>query len=300
MKLRFLLLFWLLCSTLLWAAPGLEIEAKIEAAATPLPFGKPATLVVDLSWDEKWPFTPPPAESLELAGFTIIDSFQTEAPPTLSGDRKGVSYHVVFTRFEPGPAKLPPLNFETPSGKVAGPSLTMEYKGAEPKEGDQPDQLRAPKQALELSAKAWWLWAAKLAGATLLVLLLLGAIIRKLGYLERWLSPRARALRHLKQITQKLEQGHLQGPDTLLQMVELLRVYLARSYSLVTREATSREILTQVMMDNRCQNIKPISKTILELGDRAKFAQRQLSEEQARDLLEQLRTSLAAEKRKST
>lgn len=291
---------WLLLCSAVWAAPGLEIDAALEVATQPLPFGKPATLVVNLSWEKSWPFTPPPAESLSLEGFTIIDSFQTEAPPALDPGRKGTTYRIVFTRFEPGPAKLAPLRFETPTGTVSGPSLSLEYKGAEPLEDDLPDQLRAAKPATELSTRDWWKAVAQGTLVTVLTLWLLAVLLRRSKLLERWLSPRARALRQLRRLSQRLKNTTVEPSEVLLEMVEVVRVYLARHYALVTREATSREIAAQMTMNNRCQTIKPIAKTVLEHGDNAKFAQRGLSGEQAQDLLEQLRTAIAADKGKTT
>jgi hypothetical protein len=289
-------LLWLCLSGALWAAPGLDIEAKIEQAFDPLPFGKPATLVLSLSWDEKWPFTPPPADQLELPGFTVIDRFTTSAVASPGSGREGLKYNIVFTRFEPGSATIPSLDFDTPSGVVKSPSLAITYKGAEAKAGDKPDQLRGPKEAVALSSRAFWLWLAKVVGLTLLGLLLLAALVRKLGLLERWLSPRSRALRQLGKLANGLDKGTIEAQTALLDMVEIVRVYLARTYGLVTREATSREIASQLTMTNRCQNIKPIAKTVLEQGDVAKFAQREPSAQEARDLLEQLRAALATEK----
>lgn len=289
---------WLQLLLVCWAAPGLEIETRIEQASDPLPFGKPATLILSLSWDEKWPFTPPDADTLELAGFTIIDRFRTDAPPGLPAGKAGATYNIVFTRFEPGPATIPALEFATPSGPVASRSLTIDYKGAEVKEGDKPDQLRGPKQAAELSSRDFWIWLAKVLAAGLLVLLLLAAVVRKLGFLERWLSPRSRALRQLGRLARRLDKDSADAPEAVLEMVEIVRTYLGRAYKLVTREATSSEISAQMTMCNPCQNIKPVARTIFEHGDSLKFAQREPGLEQARDLLEQLRTALRAEKRK--
>jgi hypothetical protein len=296
---RILALLALLCSLTLrvWAAPGLDIEARLQQSEDPLPFGKPATLILSLSWDEKWPFSPPKPEELELPGFTVIDRFTTD-PPVLAPGRDGTVYNIVFTRFEPGEAKLPAVEFETPGGPVKSRELKIVYKGATPQAGDKPDQLRGPKAAIELSTRDWWIRMARLAGAVLLGLLLLALLIRQLGFLERWLSPRGRALRQLGRLTKGLDKGSLDPGAALLEMVEVLRLYLGRAYKLVTREATSREISEQMTMTNRCANIKPVARALLERGDNAKFAQRPPSAEEVTDLIEQLRSALSAEKRK--
>lgn len=290
-------LLWLLLSGLAWAAPGLEIKTALEQAADPLPFGKPATLVLSVSWDEKWAFTPPEADTLELEGFAVIDRFRTSTPMVGSG-RQGVTYNIVFTRFEPGTATIPAVQFETPSGVFKSQSLNINYKGAEAKEGDKPDELRGPKQTVELSTRDFWLWLAKVVAAVLLTLLILAALISKLGVLERWLSPRSRALRQLGRLAKRLDKRAVEAPAAMLELVEIVRTYLARAYKLVTREATSNEISSQMTMTNSCQNIKPVARAVLERGDGAKFAQREPNAEETRDLLEQLKGALQAEKRK--
>lgn len=294
------LLLWLCLMPPLWAAPGLSIEAKIQQESNPLPFGKPATLVLTLSWDDNWPFTPPPADQLELEGLTVIDRFTTSNPSAPGSGRDGITYNIVFTRFEPGIANVPSVEFQTPSGTAKSQSLTITYKGAEAKAGDKPDQLRGPKGEAELSTRDFWIWLAKLLGGLLLTLLLLALLVRKLGVLERWLSPRSRALRQLRRLTRGLEKGKLDPSAAMLETVEVVRLYLARAYKLVTREATSREISSQLTMNNSCANIKPVAKAILERGDGLKFAQREPSTEETRDLIEQLRTALAAERRKQS
>jgi heme exporter protein D len=292
-RLRLCLLLLFLTSAV-WAGPGLEIKTNLEQPSDPLPFGKPATLVLTVSWDEKWSYSPPEADSLSLEGFTVIDSFRTDAP--LAPGRRGVTYNIVFTRFEPGQATIPAVAFETPAGVFRSQSLSIDYKGAQPKEeGDQPD---GPKETVELSTRDFWIWLAKVVGIALLVLLLLAALVRRLGVLERWLSPRARALRQLDRLAKRLDKGVTPADQAMLEMVEVVRLYLARAYKLVTREATSSEISAQMTLTNPCQNIKPVARAVLEHGDGAKFARRQPGQRETRDLLEQLKAALRAEKRK--
>lgn len=291
-----LLILWgALLVTTAWAAPGLDIEARVEPSE-PLPFGKPATLVLNLSWDEKWTFQPPPAEDLDLPGLTVIDRYSTDSSLTTPG-RKGITYNLIFTRFEPGKAEIPPVSFETPSGNFASPKLSIDFKGAVAKAGDKPDELRGPKGQVELSTRDWWIWLAKVVAGVLLALVVLGFVVSKLGFLERWLSPRSRALRQLSRLAKALEKETTTPPEALLQMVEITRLYLRRAYGLVTREATSREISEQMTMTNRCQNIKPMARAVLDEGDTLKFAQRPPSPDQVLDLLEQLRAGLKAERK---
>lgn len=290
-----LLLLLLFLSAPSAARPGLEITSRIEQSADPLPFGKPATLILDLSWDEKWGFAPPPADSLELEGFTVLDRFSTN--PTPPQGKRALSYHLVFTRFEPGSAQLPSLSFQTPSGSVKSPPQKIVYKGAEAKEGDQPDQLRGPKEMIELSTAEFWWSLAKGLALTLLVTLLVGFLVQKLGLADRWRSPRARSLRRLARIKNALKRQKLDGPTALLETVEVLRVYLHAAHGLVTREATTKEITEQMILSNRCPELRPTARTILEYGDRTKFARRQPNLEESFDLINGLQAALLADKR---
>ncbi len=295
MKRLLTLWLWLHLALCVMATPGLELTAKLEQSADPLPFGKPATLVLNLSWDEKWAFQPPTAESLELPGFTIIDRFTTT--PNASGGKRSLTYHLIFTRFEPGPAVVPAVSFETPDGTFKSQPKKIVYKGAEAKPGDDPDQLRGPKDVVPLSTADFWWWLAKVLGLSLLALVVLTILVRKLGLLDRWLSPRSRALRRLAKLTKAMKAGQMEGSEALLETVEVLRVYLHAAHGFVTREATSREISEQLILSNRCPDLKPTARKILEHGDQAKFARREPNLEESQDMVEQLRAAITADKR---
>lgn len=287
----------LLLTVAAFAAPGLELTSKLEQSSDPLPFGKTSTLLLDLSWDEKWGFQPPAPDKLELPGFTVIDSFTT-APPAPSG-RTSLRYHLVFTRFEPGEAEVPAVAFETPSGTVKSKPQKIVYTGAVAKAGDKPDELRGPKEAVPLSTLGFWKWFAKVLGASLLALAVLAWIVRRMGLLERWLSPRGRALRKLSKLSKAIKAGQFDSSEALLQAVEILRVYLNAAHGFVTREATSREISEQLIMSNRCPELKPTARKLLEHGDQAKFARYQPNPQETQDLVEQLRSAISTDKRSS-
>ncbi len=291
------LILFLILAVSVWAAPGLELTNRLEQSADPLPFGKPATLVLDLSWDEKWGFQPPKPEELELPGFTVVDSFST-SPPAPTG-RTAIRYHLIFTRFEPGSVEIPAVAFQTPSGPVKSRPLKIVYKGAEAKAGDKPDEIRGPKEVVELSTRDFWLWLAKVLGASLLAFILLAWLVRRLGFLERWLSPRGRALRRITRLAKQIKAGNLDSSEALLQTVEILRDYLHAAHGFVTREATSREISEQLIMSNRCPELKPTARKILEHGDQTKFARFQPNLDETQDLLEQLRVAITTDKRSS-
>lgn len=83
-----------------------------------------------------------------------------------------------------------------------------------------------------------------------------------------------------------------------MEMVDLVRIYLHKTYGLVTREATSKEISQQVVLDNRCQNLRPAVKNLLERGDACKFARRIPERGEIEDLSKQIQTALEAEARR--
>lgn len=280
-----------------WSAPGLEISSKLQASETPLPFGKPATLIIDLSWDSDWAFQPPTSENLALDGLTILDHFTTNSTDNSSG-RKSLEYHLVFTRFEPGTATVGPVVFDTPGGEVKSQPLKLDFKGSEAKEGDQPDKLRGPKDVVKLSTLDFWKTLAANLGIGLLVLGLVLFILRKTGILDRLLSPRRRALRRLSRVTKAFASQQRTEEQTVMDMVDLVRVYLHKSYGLVTREATSKEIAQQVVLDNRCQNLRAPVKNLLDRGDGCKFARRIPERGEVEDLSKQLQSALEAEKRR--
>jgi hypothetical protein len=77
--------------------------------------------------------------------------------------------------------------------------------------------------------------------------------------------------------------------------VEILRGYLHEAYGFTTAEATSREILNQMTMDNRCRELKESVQGFLETGDGVKFARHSLSDSEASDHYENLVHTLSAE-----
>lgn len=291
------LLGLLLLTGFCWATPGLETSTKLEVTENPLPFGKPATLIVTLAWDSDWAFEPPPAEDLKLDGLTILDHFTT-TPAGLPSGRKSIEYHLVFTRFEPGPATIGPVVFETPGGSVKTRPLDLEFKGAQAKDGDQPDKLRGPKEVMKLSTRDFWKTFGLYLGAGLGLLGLILFIVRKTGILDRLLSPRRRALRRLSRLSKAFAENKRSEEQAVMEMVDLVRIYLHKTYGLVTREATSKEISQQVVLDNRCQNLRPAVKNLLERGDACKFARRIPERGEIEDLSKQIQTALEAEARR--
>ncbi len=290
-----MLLGVLFLTSTVWASPGLETSSKLEVAETPLPFGKPATLIINLSWDSDWAFEAPAADKISLDGFTVLDSFTT-SPAGLPSGRKSVEYHLVFTRFEPGSATVGPVVFETPGGSVKTQPVDLEFAGAQAKDGDQPDKLRGPKDVMTLSTRDFWKALGLYLGTGLAILALLLFIVRKSGMLDRLLSPRRRALRRLARVNKTFAERKGSEEQAVMEMVDLVRIYLHKSYGLVTREATSKEISQQVILDNRCQNLRAAVKNLLDCGDTCKFARRVPERAEIEDLSKQLQTALEAEK----
>lgn len=277
------------------AAPGLDLESRLEQEADPLPFGKPVELILTLSWDQTWGFEPPAPETLELGDLTIIDAFATT--PVVGPGRKSREYHLIFTAFKKGTVEVPGVNFDTPSGPVISQPLSIEFKGAEAKEGDEPGKLRGVKPVAELSTANFWRRMAAYFFGALALLAFLAALISHFRLLDRWLSPKRRALKHLNGIGRDLEAGRLSAEEASIALVELIREYLQRAYGLTTREATSREIQDMVGREPRSQHLGGLVKSVLVHGDGIKFAGQSGSKKQTQDLLEQTRTTLAQETR---
>lgn len=296
---RFLaLLVWLSLMVPSLAAPGLDLQVSLEQESDPLPFGKPAELILKVSWDKSWEFEAPAAESLELPGFTIIDSFTTE--PLSEPGRQALEYHLVFTRFEKGTADIGPVVFDTPAGPVKSEVLKLEYKGAEPKEGDEPGKLRGVKPVKELSTADFWrrllAWILGIAS----VLALLAALANHFRLFDRWLSPKRRALKRLRRLAKALAQDQLDPEKAATDLVEILRDYLFRAYQLMTWESTSNEIQEQVTMNNRSHHLKDLVKNVTTHGDQIKFANKTGSKEKTQDLLGQMTTVISQEKGKTS
>lgn len=278
------------------AEPGLKVITSLDKTTDPLPFGKTATLIIQLSWDSKWPFEPPPANSLKLPEFTLLDAYSTEVG-TANSNSKELSYHLVFTMLEPGTFIIPALEFSTPSGVAKSDKLSITFSGSKPLASDKPGELRAAKKAIELSTRDFWIWLIKALALALAILACLAFLASKASGLTRWLSPQSRAMRQLKKLDKKLSNGSLSAEAGILELIEVIRVYLRRAYGIVTREATSKEIIDQLVMNNRCQNIKPVVDLVLQEGDKTKFAAASATSEQTKDLLHQLSIALAQEKK---
>lgn len=282
---------WLLLSLSSFADPGLTIATKLELSATPLRFGQPSTLLIDLSWNKDWGFQPPAPESLSLEGFTIIDAFTTKTSQATT-EREQLRYHLLFTRFEAGRFTVPPVTFATPTGQKQSQAQPITYEGSQALSSDKPGELRGPKEAMELPTTDFWIWVLKASLVTLVALVLLGALIQRLGFLDRFFSPRHKALRQLKRLQRQLKQNQLTPENLLIELVEVARAYLHQAYHLTTREATSQEITEQLSLNNRCTAIKPVIKDLLDHGDQTKFAGQSHQVSQVLDLLERLRASL--------
>lgn len=293
-RLSMLLAFWWVGLAVAGAAPGLEIQTQIEQERDPLPFGQPATLVLDLSWDQGWNFSPPDADQLELPGLVVLDRYKTE--PAAPSGRRRVLYRLLFTRLEPGPAEVPAVVFTTPHGPVRSATKKIAFQGATPLPQDQPDQLRPAKGAVPLPTADFWLRLARLLAMALPALLLLLWLGRRSSLWDRWRTPRQRALRRLHTARKRLHDG--EPAEALLETVEALRHYLASAYGLVTREATSQEIARQLTMNNRCQNIKEAARAALATGDRLKFAKLDPPRDEVERHLDDLQAALQREPRR--
>lgn len=288
---RYLFLFLSLLITVVQAAPGIKIDQELILPEDPLPFGKPAQLVITLEWPVSTSMDPPAAKDLKVPQATTIDSYMVDKGS--DGSYRKVSYHLLFTRFEPGSFEVGPVEISTSAGSVQSEKLTMTFAGSQPNEQDKPGEIRGAKPVVEISTVDFWKKAATYAGAALLLALALWALLHYSGLLDRLRSPKARALKRLR----RLGKVEAEGEDTILECVDILRSYLNQAYGMATREATSKEIINLLILDNRASHLKDMTEELLVRGDRVKFAGATLSKPEAVDLREKLTSVLSEEKK---
>lgn len=271
------------------AHPAVSVDQELILSATPLPFGKPAELVLTLSWNESAKFTPPEVEKLTVPGAKMLDGYMVSGGV---GAQNRVSYHLVFTRFEPGMFKVGPVIIPSENGELKSAPLEMEFMGAEAKEGDKKGEIRSIKPVVELSTADFWKRLAAWVTGGLSLLMLLLAIVSYSGLLDRFRSPKSRALRRLKRLNRKTRQAD----NLLLESVDTLRDYLTSAYGLKATTSTSKELLRDLTMDNRCLEWKGFVEKMLEKADRVKFARSQVQTQEVDDLIQQLIGRLKSEK----
>lgn len=283
---RRVVLLFLLLAGLATAKPS--VEARIDSKEDPLPFGKPAELVLTLSWPETQPFQPPDAGGLEIPGATVLDRFVVDEGT--DGAHRRQVYHLVFTRLEPGEFEVPSLNL---GAGVSSPPVKFTFAGSTPLEGEDPEEIRPLKPVVPLSTADFWKKVGKGAGGLSGLLLLFWILSHYLGVFDRFRSPKARAVKQLK----RLDKNRPDPETLLLSSVQVMRNYLNQAYNLRTQEATTREILDQMTMDNRLSHLKGPAEGLFVQGDAVKFAGKGVSGPEAADQLHSLIASLQAEKK---
>lgn len=280
---RFLFVLLLGLLTTAWAAPPMGLEQKIVPADEPIPFGKPVELVLTLRYPSE--IEPPAADTLEIPEVHLLDRYSVKGPS--DGSNSSIEYHIFFTRLEPGAFVLPEIEV----GSATSSAVKIDFVGAKPLDTDEEGEVRGPKSAEELSTADFWKQVLTWLAGALGTLLVLWWLMNRLGILDRLRSPKGRALKRLK----RLRKGESSAESLLLGSVEVLRNYLHEAYGFTTAEATSKEILNQMTMDNRCRELKDSVQGFLEAGDGVKFARHSLSDSEASDHYENLVHTLSAE-----
>jgi hypothetical protein len=272
---------WL--TALVWAIPSAELHQELIPQGEPVPFGKSVELILTLTYPPD--VEPPPPDTLDIPGAHIIDRFQVQGPA--DGSHATLEYHLVFTRLEPGNFEIPPIQV----GSATSQPVKVEFSGSTPLESDEDGEIRGPKSVVELSTADFWKMTLKWLVGILGVLVILGWLFSYLGILDRLRSPKGRALKQMK----RLRKSRLGADETLLGCVEVLRSYLHEAYGFLTAEATSKEILNQLTMDNRCRGLKDSVQGLLESGDSLKFAKKSFAVSEVDDHFENLIGTLKAE-----
>jgi len=289
---RWICLLLLLLILPLTAAPSVKVEQGLNLTEDPLPFGKPAELVITLSWSGEEELKLPEAETLAIPKAHMIDRYRVDRGS--DGVNRVVDYHLIFTYFEPGEFEVGPVKIPLSSeNSVSTEPLSMTFAGSQKKEGDKEGEIRENKPVFELSTLDWWKQLAVYLLTILAVLALLGGLIQQLGILDRFRSPKGRALKSLA----RLKKRDLPPEVFLLELVAILRDYLAQAYGLKAWESTSSELSKQMTMDNRCRKVKSTAEQVLQEGDAVKFAGAEVSSGQVDDLHQKLVTTLKEEEK---
>lgn len=287
-RLTSLLLALLLAGTA-WGVPAVQVEQNLVLSEDPLPFGKPAELVLTLSWEKGAEFTPPEADQLIVPEARMLDAYMVSGG---GAGKSQVQYHLIFTRFEPGEFSVGPVVIPTKNGIVESKAQLMKFAGAQVMEGDKKGEIRAIKPVVELSTADFWKRLGAQIAGSLSILILLLALLNYTRVLDRFRSPKSRALRRLKRAVRRSSKPD----DLLLESVDTLRDYLSSAYGLAARSSTSGEIVRGITMDNRCKEWKALTEEMLTRADRVKFAQKQVGAEEVADLVSRLVARLRDEK----
>ena len=266
-----------------------SVEEKLLLPEDPLPFGKPAELVLTLSWPKNSGFQPPKVEELKIPEGVILDRFAVDLG--LSGSEQSLEYHLVFTRFEPGLFVVGPVKLGDDDSALRSQAKKMTFTGSQAKDSDKEGEIREAKDFAEISTRDFWENFAAWFCGLLFVLAFLATLVYRFKLLDRFRSPKNRALKRLK------AAENLEPEARLLSCVEIHRRYLEKAYGLKTREATSSEIHRQLTLDNRCHHLKAISKELFQLGDHNKFAGNTVIGPEISDLSQRLRNLLEEEKK---
>lgn len=277
---RTLLLVLLILTGSALANPTLQQTVE---PADPVPFGKPVELILTLTYPQE--YQPPAPDALDIPGAHVLDRYQVDGPS--DGSHSVKKYHLVFTRLEPGEFEIPAIQV----GSVSSKPVKVEFLGSTPLESDKEGEVRGPKSVVELSTADFWLEFLKWALAIVGILALLGWLFSYLGIVDKFRTPRSRALKRLSRLRKSSDQANA----LVLGCVEVLRGYLHEAYGFTTAEATSKEIVNQMTMDNRCRTLRDSVQGLLESGDSIKFAKKNLTESEAHDHFENLLTSLKVE-----
>lgn len=287
---RKLVIILFLLSNVVWANPVVEVSTQLNQSADPLPFGKQAELVISLSWPESVDFQPPQAGELQIAEATVTDAFSVDLGS--NGLKRMMEYHLQFTRFEPGEFTVGPVLIPTEGEALKTNALKIVFSGSTPKADDTEGDIRAVKSPVEMSTSDFWGLLGKYGLGGLAAILLLSFLVSKSGLLDRFRSPRVRALRQLK----RLRKRPPQEPSQLLaDTVEVLRSYLAQAYGIAAHTSTSSEIVRELKLDNRSHKIRACAEDLLGFGDKVKFAGREVTLPEAEDQLQQLFVTVGAE-----
>jgi len=262
-----------LALALLCAPARADLEVRATLQPTRVEIGRTLTMRVEVRCPENVPFTPPPAEALQVPPLEVRDAVLVALEPEPGW--RGWGYTLRLVAWEPGRIPLPPLRF----GTAQGPALNLEVLPAPVEPRGQILEPPAPPPPAPGLARLALAATLGLVGALLLALLT-----------RRWWAPRVPAApspeRVLLDRLDALLGGDRPAGDRLEALGRIVRVELERRQGWPAGRHTTAE-MRQLLSEP-----DPGWIAILEEADQARFS-RQVPEvgrlntlvEKARDLL---------------
>lgn len=250
------------------AAP--RVTASIDSAAVEM--GDYAVITVDVADAEKrGVMIDLPEEGADLGAF----DFNTVKADTFPG---GYKYQLTVQAFEPGSVTFPPFRYVYGSDTASSNALTLKIL---PVELDSLETIN-PMASTVNPPRKWYDYVPDSVFWILLALALIAAgvtlflIYRKHGTLIvrhiKPVNPYEAAMAELGKLREKKLAENGREKEFYTSLVDILRTYLERRFSIYAMEMSTTQILHTLRNNPLTRDNQPRIKQILELADFVKFA----------------------------